>query len=414
MSHNEITDPAVREEVDWTLEAMASGRMTRSQFVRRAAALGLSGGFISSVLAAPALAAGPTSLAQLTKLVYPQGITKATDYNGPNGGSKVAYLPPDFHSGVDSHGIWKWKFENVKAKKNYRFALAHFSAKWDLMVESVARFKRFGQKAGFSVTAFDNNFDADQAIKNANAIAQQRFDFVIMEQEFADANKTIDGILKNAGIPVIYFAVPGPEGALFMDTGNYRMCEAAGEWLGKYAKEHWGGKVDLVLQSAQPRAGAYVGQREVGYKAGIKKVLPHLKDSVFVKFDGQGLLPETQKLAADLLTKHSSAKYILGTGSNDDAGVGIVRALEAAKRTKYAAVAGQAGQASAMTELSKPSSPFKVSAFQDVEAEVWMAAIGLLKVEGGKVAPVNFYPFYLTTKSNVKKFPPQAGTLTKA
>jgi ABC-type sugar transport system substrate-binding protein len=406
--------------------------MNRAQFVKRAAAVGLSGGVISSVLAACGGSSstgttgsggsttgggggGGTSVADLQKIVYPQGFTSTPAvYKGPNAGGKLAYLPPDYHSGTTPEGIWKWKFEDFKASKPYRVALAVFSSKWDLMVESEERFKRFAQQAGFTVDVFDNNFDADQAIKNANTIAQQHFDFVIEEQQVAPANETIDGIFKGANIPVIYFAVPGPEGALFMDTGNYRMCEAAGEWLGKYARDNWDGQVDLVLDSAQPTAGVYVAQRGVGYKAGIKKILPDVPDSAFVSFDGKGLLDDSQTRAADILTSKPDAKYILGVGSNDDAGVGIVRALEAAGRAKTAAVAGQAGQASAVTELEKPNSAFKVSAFQDVQAQLWMAAIGILKAEGGDVAPVNFYPFYLTTSKNVKKFPPQAGTLTKA
>jgi ABC-type sugar transport system substrate-binding protein len=425
VSYNDIRDAANRDEAVRAIEGIAQGRITRATFIRRATALGLSGGLISSVLAACGSDSGSgksansaggagTSAAALAKIVYPDGITSAADYKGPNGGSKVAYLPGDYHQGTTPEGIWNWKFQDFKATKDYRVALAIFSSKWDLMVECVERYKRFAKKAGFTVEVFDNNFDADQAIKNANIIAQQKFDFVVMQQVLPEANKTIDGILKNAGMPVIYFAVEGPEGALFMDTGNFRMCQSTGEWLGNYAKDKWNGQVDLVLMAAQPRAGKYVAEREVGYKAGIRKILPDIPDSAFVTFDSQGLLDESQKKAADALTSKSSAKYILGCGTNDDAGVGIVRALEAAKKTQFAAVGGQAGQASAVAELKKPSSVFKVSAFQDVEAETWMAAIGLLKLEGGAPAPVNFYPFYLTTKENVADFPPQAGTLTKA
>jgi ABC-type sugar transport system substrate-binding protein len=429
VGYDDIRDPGRQDEAVRAIDGIVRGRLTRSQFVKRAAALGLSGGLVSSVLAACGSgssskgsggggssggAADATSLAALTKIVYPQGFTSDSGYTGPNGGSKVAFLPGDYHGAADAQGIWNWNFTEFKVKKNYRVALAHFSSKWDLMVESVERFKRFGEKAGFTVQAFDNNFDADQAIKNANVIAAQKFDFVIEEQEFPDANKTINTILKSAGIPVIYFAVEGPEGALFMDTGNFRMCSATGEWLGTYAKDNWGGKVDLVLMAAQPRAGKYVAEREVGYKAGIKKILPDLPDSVFVTYDSQGLLDESQKKAADILTSKSGVKNIIGCGTNDDAAVGIVRALEAAKLTANAAVGGQAGQASAVAELKKPSSAFKVSAFQDVEAQLWMAAIGILQAEGGTVAPVNFYPFYLTTSKNVSAFPPQAGTLTKA
>lgn len=98
--------------------------------------------------------------------------------------------------------------------------------------------------------------------------------------------------------------------------------------------------------------------------------------------------------------------------SNDDAGVGVVRALEAASLAETSAVAGQAGQASAAEELSKGDSAFKVSAFQDIESWTWMATIGIFELMGGEIAPANFVPSYLVTAENVVDFPPQAGTLT--
>lgn len=419
------TDRQTRGATQAAIRDVVEGRLTRSAFLRRAAAIGLSGSMATSILSAcgsdseeqPAAGGketAGTSADALMKLVYPDGLTSDETYKGPNGGAKVGVLPPDAFDGVDAKGIRNWNFKDLKATKDHRIAYAHFSSKWDLMVESIERFNRFAKQAGFTVETFDNNFDADQAIKNADSIVAQQFDFVIESQIFPDANKAIDRKLKAANIPVIYFAVEGPEGSMFMDAGNFRMCEATGEWLGTYAKDNWDGKVDLVLMAAQPRAGKYVGQREEGYKAGLRKVLPDIPDSAFVAFDSQGLLEEAQKKAADVLTSKAGARNIIGCGTNDDAAVGIVRALEAAKRTDTAAVGGQAGQASAVAELKKGSSPFKVSAFQDVEALLWMAAIGVLQLEGGTPAPVNFQPFYLTTSENVDAFPPQAGTLTKA
>lgn len=41
-----------------------------------------------------------------------------------------------------------------------------------------------------------------------------------------------------------------------------------------------------------------------------------------------------------MLMFKSSAKYIIGTGTNDDVGVGIVCAFEVAKCTQYVVVGG--------------------------------------------------------------------------
>jgi ABC-type sugar transport system substrate-binding protein len=422
--YDDIRDPEKQNEAADMIVAYGNGAITRSNFVRRGLALGLTSGTIFSVLegalgssvAGAQTARGEhvdagTPLAKLQKLVYPAGIHSDPTYHGPNGNSHVGLLPRGAHGGKDQHGIWKWNFQNFVADKPYRIALSHFSAKWDLMVESVARFERMAKKCGFEVTAFDNNFDANQAIQNAQLIAQQKFDFCIMEQIYPAANTTIARTLRNAGVPAIFFAVPGPSGAQFLDPGNFRMFFDIGKWVGNYAKHTWDGQVDLAILAAQPRAGTYVAQREVGFKAGIKSVLPKTPNSVFKTIDSQGLLDISQTKTTDLLTSNPKAKYIIGSGTNDDAGVGIVRALEAAGRTQHAAIGSQAGQASAVEELKKRSSPLKVSAFQDVETQTWMASIGILKLMGGKVGSVNLYPYWLTTHATVDAFPPQAGTL---
>jgi ABC-type sugar transport system substrate-binding protein len=417
-------DAAVR-----LVRELESGRVSRRQFIGRATAIGLTMPTIAGVLSAcgsggdgaPGTAtggatstgsSGATDLQAIAAKVYPDGITSDPTFKGPNGGAKVAFLPEDAYKGTDEEGIRKWVCYDFTADKPYRIAFVHFSAKWDLSVEMGARADRAIKAIGCEPIILDNNFDADQAIKNVDLMIQQQVDFVIEAQIFPDANKAIASRLKAANIPVGFYAVEGPEGTLFEDTGNLRMCTALGEKLGQYAKDNWDGQVDLVMLAAQPRAGTYVAEREVGYRAGIKKVLPDLPDSVFVEYDSQGLLDESQKKAADVLTSHPKAKNILGCGSNDDAAVGIVRALEAAKRADTAAVAGQAGQASAVEELKKPDSAFKYSAFTDIETVPWLASIGVLQLMGGEVAPVNFLPFYLVDAQNVNDFPPQAGTLS--
>jgi ABC-type sugar transport system substrate-binding protein len=230
-------------------------------------------------------------------------------------------------------------------------------------------------------------------------------------QNLPDANKAICNKLKNAGIESAYLAVEATDepGAIFMDVGNLRQHRDLGRWLDQYALDNWGGQVDLVILGAQPRAGEYVGQREVGYIQGIREVLPDLPDEVFQTIDTQGILAEAQTQAADLLTAMPDAKYIIGAGTNDDVGVGITRALEAAGRGETAATAGQAGQASAIEELSKDESIFKVSSFQEVEAWLWALAIGAISKMRGieAVAPNNLMPYYITTKENIGDFPQQ-------
>lgn len=418
------------------ISEVSNGRIPRREFIRRAGAMGLSAGLVGTVLASCASddSSGATTtvgsdpvttppgtepgqamdLSAIEAIVYPNGFTSDDLYQGPNGGSKVAFLPDDYFDDVDEFGIPTWRFTNFTADRPYRLAFAHFSAAWDLSIEMTARMQRAAERLGCELDVFDNNFDANQAITNADLIVQGEYDYSIWAQIFPDANTTIERRLQEAGIGSNYLAVGTSEelGATFTDPHNYRMCFQLGQWLGNYAVDNWDGEVDLVVLAAQPRAGEYVAEREVGYVAGIRSVLPDLDDDIFVTIDSEGLLESAQTRTADVLTGRSGITHVIGCGTNDDAGVGVVRALESAGLAATSAVAGQAGQASAVEELSRADSAFKVSAFQDNEAWSWMVSIGVLDLMGGEIAPANFIPSYIVTSENVADFPPQAGTLT--
>ena len=419
-----------------------SGGITRREFVRRATILGLSVSSIGAVLAACSQAAAPSaaapsaaapsaaapsaaapsaaapsaapsaagaaSLDDIIKIIYPEGADTIKDFQGPFGKAPAAVMPWEYHDVLPS-GAYSWKCNNFKADKEYRFAFANFSQTWEKVLVAQQRVDAAAALMGVKVDYFDNNFDADQAIKNADLIVQGKYDYCVELQVFPDTNKAIYEKLLAAGIQSSYFGVPAtdePE-ATFYDVGGVPMYQALGAWVGQYAKDNWGGKVDLVVLAAQPRAGLYVAQREVNYTLGIKSVLPDLPDSVFANIDTQGLLDEAQKKTADLLTTKPDAKYILGCGTNDDAGVGIVRALQAANRAEFSAVAGQAGTAAGLEELAKPDSPFKVSGLFDTGALSWCVAIGVLQLMGGTPAINNLAPYFLATNANLKDFPPQ-------
>lgn len=407
----------ITNDIVFAVEGYVNGRFTRREFMKRAAAAGMAMPAIAAVLnAAPVLAqdAQPTTPPEVgsdaLSVVYPLGTASISDFVGPAGPSSAAVLPSDYYTLRDD-GTWDWRFSDFTADRPLRMAFAHFSAQWDLSVELAARAAQVGAEFGVEVDAFDNNFDANQAITNADLIAQGGYDFAYFAQIFPDANKAIYNKLKAANIESAYLAVEasGEPEARFMDMGNLRQHTALGRWLGEYARDNWGGQVDLVILGAQPRAGAYVAQREVGYINGIREVLPELPDSVFQTVDTQGLLTEAQKLTADLLTANPGANHILGCGTNDDTGVGITRAIEAAGRGATAACAGQAGQASAMAELLLPDSIFKVSSFIEVESWLWALAIGAIAATQGvgATAPNNLIPYYITTKENIAQFPPQ-------
>jgi ABC-type sugar transport system substrate-binding protein len=416
--------PTMNNEIVDLVDGVVHNRISRSQFMRRGLALGLGVAALEAVLAGSASASPAAEsaaeiseapgLAAIGKIVYPAGVASVNELHGPYGKTKAAALPATYHGPIGKNKIWQWKFANFKADKPYKLAHAAFSSKWDTGAEISARAKLIAKQMGCTLDVFDNNFDGDTAIKNTDLIIARKYDYALIGQIYPDVNKAIYKKLTAAGIKCGFIAVEaaGTPKSVFADPGNYRQFYGLGVRLGNYAKSTWQGQVDLVILGAQPRAGTYVGEREVGFKAGLKSVLPNVPDSAFETIDTQGVLATAQTAAAALLTTKPDAKYIIGSGTNDDTGVGLMNAIAAAGKSDTAAVCGQGGQASAVTELKKPSSVFKVSGFNDLTTYAWLLSIGVYTLMGGTPALVNEMPNFYVTKDNIAAFPPQVGVVS--
>ena len=89
-------------QVAGAVDQVMRGRISRAQFVKRAAALGLALPVVSAVLAAcgdddsggsgTATAAG-SGLSAVQSIVYPLGVASISDFNGPYGTTTAAELP---------------------------------------------------------------------------------------------------------------------------------------------------------------------------------------------------------------------------------------------------------------------------------------------------------------------------------
>jgi ABC-type sugar transport system substrate-binding protein len=417
--------------LDHLVAGLESGQVGRRSFLIRAAGLGLSLPLASAILSAcssssdsPAASSAPSttgsaptptsapgaSLAEISSIVYPLGLASRLAYEGPNDSVQdAAEMPLDYHV-EGENGTWDWNFANFKADRSYKLAYCNASSQYDTGVELGARFQRLAERLGCTVDIFDNNFDADAAIRNADLIIQQGYDFVHEFQVLPDVNRVLHEKFTAAGIGVNFLAIEatGVPEAQLLDGDNFGRSREVGLYIGNYMKDNFDGQVDLVILGAQPRTGAYAATREAGFLAGLREVLPDIPDSIIESIDTEAaLLDVAQTKATDLLTANPDAKYIVGWGTNDDAAVGIVRALELAGRDEFAAVGGQGGLPSAITELERSASAFKVSAFFDIGAWTWMMPIGVLGLMGGETSVYNLIPAPLYDSSNIGEFPTQ-------
>src|SRR5207237_2528919 len=69
-------------------------------------------------------------------------------------------------------------------------------------------------------------------------------------------------------------------GATYFGANNYEAGLIGGRYLGRWAKQHWGGAVvDEIVLVALKRAGSLPQMRLTGMLVGMKEVSPHLESS---------------------------------------------------------------------------------------------------------------------------------------
>ncbi len=93
-------------------------------------------------------------------------------------------------------------------------------------------------------------------------------------------------------IPVIAIDIPMP-GANFYGVDNFRAGQMAGEALGRWIVQHWGGRLDHLLRLEFNAAGPVPGARILGQQVGLESTLGFLADERIISVDTPGILDPT-------------------------------------------------------------------------------------------------------------------------
>jgi len=308
--------------------------------------------------------------------------------------------------------LYTYPWNDTKASKRWKICVANWSGEWDYTQEIVKHMEYWTDKWGVDFKEYNNAFDTATAFNNADLAIADGCNAYLQWHIDAEAIGPIGDKLVEKGIiyiPMDVFKGDAAETSptFYVSAWGYGNMKQGGEYLGKYIKDNWDGKLDLVIQLEQPRAGEIVASRFVGYRAGLESVLGKLPDEIFVSVDGQGTMQPSVEATAPVLTAHPDAKYILLLGSNDDDAMGAVRAAEAAGRTEFTKAWGQPGLSSGLDALKAKHPVFMGSSWIDIEKYVWPVSLAIDYLEGRPVQQWNWETSEAVTADNVNDIPPQ-------
>jgi ribose transport system substrate-binding protein len=276
-----------------------------------------------------------------------------------------------------------------RLRRRLRFGFANLSKHICIAVEIQRSLEKATAAAGIDLVVWDNDRNAETAIRNAEEMAESKVDLAIEFQLFEHVAPVISDILSRSEIPLISLVNPH-HGTVYFGVNNYRAGFSAGVALADYAMKHWNSHVDTLLLLESPRAGRTIQSRLVGAVQGVQERLGPLPEKSIVHLDGGGDKATSHAATAAAL-KSRSPKKVLVVGINDESAIGASEAASKAGSGTEVAVVGHGGSMEILDIAANPHSPCIGTVFFHAERYGTDLLSFALPIVRGRSAPVVHY-----------------------
>jgi ribose transport system substrate-binding protein len=285
-----------------------------------------------------------------------------------------------------------------RARKRLKIGFANLSKKIDLAREIQASTERAAGEYRVDLRVWDNNRDADMAIRNANEMVASAINVAIEFQLFEQVAPVIHDIFAHAKIPVISIVNPH-HGTLYYGVNNYRAGFAAGQALAAYATERWKGRLDALILLGAPQGGRTVQSRLVGVQKGVEERLGILDSGVVHDLDYGGDRAASEAAVRKFMTGRRM-KRVLIAGINDESALGAARAAEDLRAKTEFAIVGHGGSREILQAVHDPLSPcIGTVSFRGEQYGPGLIAFALAVAAGRAAGPVQYVAFEFIGKN---------------
>ena len=237
-------------------------------------------------------------------------------------------------------------------QKLYRLGYAAQGTDYQFSKEVSTGLQRAAQTEGIELICVDNRYNAKMAQRNADVLVRGKVDLVIEFQTDEHVAAIVASKYREANIPLIAIEVPHP-GATYFGANNYEAGLIGGRYLGKWAKQHWQGRVDEIILMALARAGSLPKMRLTGMLVGLKEIIPSLEDTKVTFLEGDGIFSQSLEVVRRHLRTNPSRRLLVGA-INDPSAIGALRAFQEAGRAESCAIMGQNASPEGRAELRRP------------------------------------------------------------
>jgi ribose transport system substrate-binding protein len=198
----------------------------------------------------------------------------------------------------------------------------------------------------------NNRYSAREALRNADLLIKERVDLVLEYQTYERVAPVIASKFLEANTPVIAIEIPHP-GATYFGANNYKAGLIGGKALGRWAREHWDGKVDQLVLLELPIAGSLLELRITGLVDGLRAELPSMVNVPVAHLNGRGDFEQVLEVIRQYLRRAPARRTLIGT-VNDVCALAALRAFEEAGASERCAIVGQNAIRETRNELRRP------------------------------------------------------------
>jgi ribose transport system substrate-binding protein len=272
---------------------------------------------------------------------------------------------------------------------------------------------RAAEREHVELITVDNRYQPKVALRTADYLIKEQVDLAIEFQTDEVIAPAIASKYMEANIPFIAIDIPHP-GATYFGANNYQAGLMGGNYLGRWAKKHWGGEPDEILLVELLRAGSLPKARLRGILTGIGEVIRIPERCRTVSVDGDGQFQTTLERVRKHL-RESKAKRVLVGAANDSSALGALRAFQEAGRANDCVIVGQNAEPEARAELRVANTRFVASvAFFPEKYGDGLLRLALEILSRKVVPPAVFTNHQIITPDNVDHFYPNDSLVSQA
>jgi ribose transport system substrate-binding protein len=222
---------------------------------------------------------------------------------------------------------------------------ANISSTAEVFQEIVQDVRRAGAKLGYDLRTYDNNFNGQTALSNAQLMVRDKPDVIIEWNGVQAVNAAAQRLFSRADISCVSFNTSPPRGSEchWFDLSNETVCGDTGRMVGEVAeKRRWTGSNTSVILVDAAVAGDEVNSCIGYFYEQLQRFVPGLAQiksyaditpsttrvgNTTVQVDGQGALAVTYTAVGNALSSIPKSNNVILYTVNDDETLGGMRAL---------------------------------------------------------------------------------------